>query len=84
MNGLTPSHSTGLDFVRHCANPSGCPEFPDNQLFVQFTFGKDVTDMPGNHLLTLAKQLRHVFLGQPYGFIFQPGIDFDLAVGGLV
>jgi hypothetical protein len=63
---------------------SGYPEFPDNQLFVQFTFGKDVTDMFTNRLLTLAEQVRHMVLGQPYGFILQPDIDFGIAVDGLV
>lgn len=63
--------------------PSGCPEFPDNHIFVQFTLLEDVTDMLGNGFLALAEKLRHVLLRQPDRFLLQPDIDFDFSVRGL-
>ena len=75
---------SGLGFVGHGPMLSGCPEFPDNHLLVQFTLTENIADVFGNGLLAFAEQSCRVVLGQPDRLIFQPDINFDFAVGSLI
>nr|WP_240193378.1 hypothetical protein [Desulfobulbus alkaliphilus] len=63
---------------------SGRPEIPDNHLLDQFAFTENIADVLGNRLLAFAEQPSHVVLGQPDRLVFQPDINFDFAVGGLI
>ena len=49
-----------LGFVRHGSVSSGCPEFPDNHIFIQLVLIEDVADMCGNSLFTLTEEVSHM------------------------
>ena len=79
-----PSWSLGTSGNVALAFAANCQVFLDSCLRYQLAFLVNILNMETDILLSGLEQIGHLLLCQPNGFLFQPHVDFDLAIFGLV
>jgi hypothetical protein len=73
-----------LGFAFYGAMSGGCPEFPDNHLFVKLTLVEYVPDMLRDCFFAFTEQLGHMVLRQPDRLVLQSNVDPDRPVRCLI